>query len=462
MNFHSSGWLKRYLQYRAKEPFVLWGGELPSIFIPNAELAPEVVHELDDILYNTLRQSGVLFGCPILDKPLAEGPPWFKYFGRQDQANFVYIETLFLAILQEIVFLAPHLGSQERFLARATIRVLQFYLRQDIDSKFFEMDIHNLLESLEFIKLLKQGEKLLLDRIKIQTNFSFLSSLRNNFAFLDIYSLIAWDRKFHGKFSSPIHYLSEIEYEYILLQKQLILVFSALLWQTSQLQEHAFVQRIFGKKGKRLPKQKDRMLRNYINASRLGKIEKYKLAHRIQEPVNLSDINMAVSENIINKYMVEQVILLSMIDNEASEPQERFIKELTWRLEMGAEAWETCEGSVAEFFVKYEDRFDFIRGNRSLYYMQSHIYERVTIAVQKNRDRLMNEIEQTGRLYSVLMKATQAPLTTEEKQFARTQLLSIAKTVPAVAIFCLPAGGVVLAVLLKVLPFNILPDSFAD
>lgn len=129
---------------------------------------------------------------------------------------------------------------------------------------------------------------------------------------------------------------------------------------------------------------------------------------------------------------------------------------------MGAEAWETCEGSVAEFFVKYEDRFDFIRGNRSLYYMQSHIYERVTIAVQKNRDRLMNEIEQTGRLYSVLMKATQAPLTTEEKQFARTQLLSIAKTVPAVAIFCLPAGGVVLAVLLKVLPFNILPDSFAD
>jgi hypothetical protein len=53
-------------------------------------------------------------------------------------------------------------------------------------------------------------------------------------------------------------------------------------------------------------------------------------------------------------------------------------------------------------------------------------------------------------------------LTEGEKRKVKAQLLDVAKTIPALAIFALPAGAIVLAVLIKVLPFNILPSAFDE
>ncbi|MEE8555483.1 MAG: LETM1 domain-containing protein [bacterium] len=41
-------------------------------------------------------------------------------------------------------------------------------------------------------------------------------------------------------------------------------------------------------------------------------------------------------------------------------------------------------------------------------------------------------------------------------------MTDILKTIPAVAIFALPGGGLALPVLIKLLPFNLLPSSFED
>jgi hypothetical protein len=40
--------------------------------------------------------------------------------------------------------------------------------------------------------------------------------------------------------------------------------------------------------------------------------------------------------------------------------------------------------------------------------------------------------------------------------------MDVARSIPALAIFALPGGGILLPVLIKVLPFNILPSSFQD
>jgi hypothetical protein len=50
----------------------------------------------------------------------------------------------------------------------------------------------------------------------------------------------------------------------------------------------------------------------------------------------------------------------------------------------------------------------------------------------------------------------------EEKQKVQDQLMDIAKTIPTLAIFALPGGGILLPILIKVLPFNILPSSFQE
>ena len=86
----------------------------------------------------------------------------------------------------------------------------------------------------------------------------------------------------------------------------------------------------------------------------------------------------------------------------------------------------------------------------------------VVSSVKKNLNKIMNEIMETKELSELLIKSTSNKLTIKEKQKVKEQLLDIAKSIPALAIFALPGGGLIFPVIIKVLPFNILPSSFQD
>jgi hypothetical protein len=60
------------------------------------------------------------------------------------------------------------------------------------------------------------------------------------------------------------------------------------------------------------------------------------------------------------------------------------------------------------------------------------------------------------------MKSTRQKLDAEEKAKVRAQLMDILKTIPALAIFALPGGGLALPIVIRLLPFNILPSAFDD
>ena len=70
---------------------------------------------------------------------------------------------------------------------------------------------------------------------------------------------------------------------------------------------------------------------------------------------------------------------------------------------------------------------------------------------------------ETGELAQLLARASAgASLTPQEKAKVRQQLIDVAKTIPALAIFAAPGGLLLLPLLVKLLPFNLLPSSFSD
>ena len=84
-------------------------------------------------------------------------------------------------------------------------------------------------------------------------------------------------------------------------------------------------------------------------------------------------------------------------------------------------------------------------------------------ALEKNFQRVMNEIRETGELSVLLTRAARGQtLTRDERMRMRAQLIDLAKAIPALAIFAAPGGVLLLIVLAKVLPFSILPSSFTD
>jgi len=87
--------------------------------------------------------------------------------------------------------------------------------------------------------------------------------------------------------------------------------------------------------------------------------------------------------------------------------------------------------------------------------------EKVATAVTDNLEAIVTEIKQTGELGQLLAKATGGKaLTAEEKAKVKAQLIDLAKAVPALAIFAAPGGMLLLPLLAKLLPFNVLPSAW--
>jgi hypothetical protein len=87
--------------------------------------------------------------------------------------------------------------------------------------------------------------------------------------------------------------------------------------------------------------------------------------------------------------------------------------------------------------------------------------EKVAATVSENLEAIVKEIKQTGELGQLLAKAAAGKtLSPEEKTKVKSQLIDLAKAVPALAIFAAPGGMLLLPLLAKLLPFNVLPSAW--
>jgi hypothetical protein len=87
--------------------------------------------------------------------------------------------------------------------------------------------------------------------------------------------------------------------------------------------------------------------------------------------------------------------------------------------------------------------------------------EKVAAAVTENLEAIVTEVKQTGELGALLAKAASGTkLSDEEKRKVKAQLVDLAKAIPALALFAAPGGMLLLPVLAKLLPFNVLPSAW--
>jgi len=87
--------------------------------------------------------------------------------------------------------------------------------------------------------------------------------------------------------------------------------------------------------------------------------------------------------------------------------------------------------------------------------------EEIKILLEKNKRRLIAELNQSKELVILLKKSTYKKLTEEEKERVKAQLIDILKGIPAFAVFMLPGGILLLPLLIKLIP-EILPSSFRE
>ncbi|MFC4269280.1 LETM1 domain-containing protein [Polaribacter marinivivus] len=87
--------------------------------------------------------------------------------------------------------------------------------------------------------------------------------------------------------------------------------------------------------------------------------------------------------------------------------------------------------------------------------------EEIKELLHRNKLRLYQELSQSKEAMHLIRKSTHAKLTPEEKEKIKIQLIDICKSIPALAVFLLPGGALLLPLLIKLIP-DILPSAFRD
>ena len=87
--------------------------------------------------------------------------------------------------------------------------------------------------------------------------------------------------------------------------------------------------------------------------------------------------------------------------------------------------------------------------------------QEVTDLLEKNKNSLLKEIQESKELAILLKESTTRKLGDKEKEKVKEQLLDICKSILSFAIFMLPGGALLLPLLIKFIP-NLLPSAFRE
>ncbi len=441
LNFRKTGWLVRYLIFRSSTPFT---GPEPYLEFTGEDFGEE---KFDELLYLEVEKNGMFFGCPVISRPVQNLANKLNFPKQQGGTILLYLETLFSITLIENESLTSNLQHATTIpYHNRLLKIILLALRYHIPGIFYRIPEDILLTELlaeneTLHGALTQFEEELLDSVTLK-GYSSLGNRQNNFAFSKLYFFLLWTRAEAKNDKSEPEAFLEMDKE---LREEMILSFAALIWANDYVDS-----------------TEQQVIEKYIEQTKLTEAKQNKLNQRILQPVKIEDIQCSSISVIISRYMVEQLILLSLIDNQEAWQEKEFIEKISLKLELTSEKLEQLYFSVAEFFSVHNERLEFLKNNAAARQFQDYMNDKVVKIVKKNVDNIMKEIGETKELSELLLKATTKPLTTEEKQKVQDQLIDVAKSIPALAIFALPGGGILLPILIKVLPFNILPSSFQD
>ncbi len=121
------------------------------------------------------------------------------------------------------------------------------------------------------------------------------------------------------------------------------------------------------------------------------------------------------------------------------------------------------EVDMAEFYSRHRAFIDVFTVRDQATRFEEEVVDQMVEVVQQNLAAVMQEIRETGELSVLLAKAARGVrLTRAEKHRMREQLIDVAKSIPALAVFAAPGGLLILIALARVLPFDLLPSAFND
>jgi len=444
MNSHPKGWLRHYIEFRTRKPFPT---RLPTSGVPMVE-GTGVHHELEEAIYYFLQPTGLLYGFP-LQSPFSEETYQGLDLGKgANPAFLIFLDALFACLVTDRHYLLENLAEEGDHFPFA-LKTAEIFFTMKTNAKRSSP-----LSVMGRFRLGGGGNGGLSDfenelTLRLENrhdHFQRQNAYYNSFLFFDLYDCLTWQREMLVNPDAAETSLEKLATRQVVHRHLLIRLMIA----------------ASNAGGGVTGKSERRLIEWFLKSSNLGRNWQYDLRKDMNRGLTLGEIDIPELPWLVRRFMLEAIMMTVLIDRDITEAENTFLNQVVQRLELWEGELNQSMMALEVFLLNQEDHLTILQHRNFMINVGENLRNQATAVLRKNLDRIVTEIKETQELYTLLLKSTHASLSPEEKGKVRAQLLDIMKTIPALAIFALPGGAIILPILIKLLPFNLLPSSFED
>lgn len=174
--------------------------------------------------------------------------------------------------------------------------------------------------------------------------------------------------------------------------------------------------------------------------------------------------DLEITENtswLFRRFLLDLAVLTIYANYEPEYEEIRFLQNLCKRVRISSKEMDETLVMVEQFVLKNSAEISFLMDANRVEKLYTNASKRWIKILGRNKDKLAAELQQSKELVFLIKKSTTVELTKEEKEKVKTQFMDIVKSMPALAIFMLPGGVVLLPMVLKIIP-TLIPSAFRE
>ncbi len=405
----SKGWIAKYLQ-------LVDSGEI------SLELPSHPGIQDDAFLHHYLTRTGIVYGHPNE-----------LLFGNElDRSKWTSDETLTVLLFEALLFVYLQ-HNDEKFSEEAFLNSIeQFYKKHRVQS--LGAFLGYLFKESKAEKL----ERVLHKRCDVQRHLSstksWLTYFNNAFIYLDI--LLFDDFLVNNSKNT-------LDYQQLALLSLAIITLSAYSDGTVEESEKALFD-------------------TFLISADLDTEERELAKLRFKNGTSLNELEPELKGGWnVKRFLLDVSALTVFCNHESLDEERNFLVDLGEWLSLGDSDVEQAIMLAQHFVLENQNNISYLKDAGSVENMMNSVSKRWIKILGRNKDKLAVELKQSKELVSLIRKSTSTELSKEEKEKVKTQFMDIAKSMPALAIFLLPGGALLLPIVLKVIP-NLVPTAFRE
>ena len=205
-----------------------------------------------------------------------------------------------------------------------------------------------------------------------------------------------------------------------------------------------------------------RLIQHVVDMARLPDEEQDQVWQSLDSHIDPVKIAVAIDDKLTRRFIYEQLVLHSYFEGEPNPKERAFLETFGEALGIDKEQQLAVQAEQLLYLESNPEIVHAFSLSGVMRRVRVNMSQRVEDVVKLNLGRIVTEIKETGELAQLLVKRSKGQLTPEEEAKVRSQLADILKTIPALGLFAVPGGSLLLPIVIKLLPFDVLPSAFNE